>query len=186
LIPNFIMKKTNLILIVLTFLIGVSCKSSKSTATQADIDDLNVIISNNRYRIESDWAYPQVTRALQQVMNSGLLQSGSSASAVSLIGNSNFLEIKGDSITSYLPYFGERQMQVGYNSNDSAIQFDGLLEGYKVTKGKKGAYDISFSAMSKSEKFNVNITIFPNLSANVTLNSGSRSGIRYSGEVISQ
>jgi hypothetical protein len=180
------MKTTCHIIIILALLISVSCKSSKSTTTQAEIDNLNTIVSNNHYRIESDWAYPQVTAAVQQVMNSGLLPPGSSGSGVSLIGNSNFIEIKGDSISSYLPYFGERQMQVGYNTNDSAIQFDGIMEDYKVVKGKKDAYDISFSAMSKSEKFNVNITIFPNLSTNVTLNSGSRLGIRYSGEAISQ
>lgn len=178
------MRKIKQTVTILLFII-LSCKSSSPAYTDAEITALNLLISNGEFRIESDWAYPQVTAALQQVMSSGLMPPGSSSNAVSLIGNSNFMEIKKDIISSYLPYFGERQMQVDYGSNDSAIQFDGAMENYKVVKGKNDSYDISFNAMSKSEKFNVNIKIFPNLRADIGLSGGSRFGIRYSGKVTS-
>tara|TARA_R110000868_G_scaffold322148_1_gene583135 strand:+ start:580 stop:1083 length:504 start_codon:yes stop_codon:yes gene_type:complete len=164
----------------------VSCASSKSNATAEEMAALTSLVNNRNFNIESDWAYPLSTMAMQQVLNSGLLQPGNSAGAISLIGNSNFLTISGDSISSYLPYYGERQMQVNYGGGDSAIQFDGLLEDYELVKNKNGSYTMSFVATSKSEQFNTNITIFPNLRSEIFLNSASRFPIRYSGVVVEQ
>ncbi|GAA3607983.1 DUF4251 domain-containing protein [Flavivirga amylovorans] len=160
-----------------------SCKASKSTATQAEIDFLNTVVKKQMFTIKSDWAYPQVTNALQQVLNSGLMQPGSSASAISLIGNYNFLTISKDSVSSFLPYFGERQMQVAYNGGDSAIQFDGILEDYKAILNKDNSYAISFQARSKSEGFQVFIKISPSLETNMTVNGMSRFPINYSGNL---
>lgn len=144
------MRKIKQTVTILLFII-LSCKSSSPAYTDAEITALNLLISNGEFRIESDWAYPQVTAALQQVMSSGLMPLGSSPNAISLTGNANFLEVKKDSVSSYLPFFGERQMQVGYGTNDSAIQFNGLVENYKVVKNKNSGYDISFQAKSISE-----------------------------------
>ncbi|MDO5980607.1 DUF4251 domain-containing protein [Flavivirga spongiicola] len=172
----------------LYFFIGIgimvifSCKS-KSAATQVEIDALNTIVKKQMFRIDSDWAYPQVTNAMQQVLNSGLMQPGSSANAISLIGNDNFLTISKDSISSFLPYFGERQMQVAYNGGDSAIQFNGVFEDYEVVHNKDNSYNISFQAKSNSENFQVFIKLYPNLKAHMTLNGNSRLTIRYSGSL---
>lgn len=178
------MKKLIIILMVCGFT-HIACKSSEPVLTEAEMNAFNLLIEKRAYRIESDMAYPQVTAALQSVMNSSLAPLGSSASAISLIGNPNFLEIKEDSISSFLPYFGERQMQVGYGTDDSAIQFDGLVENYKAELSKKNTYDVSFEAKSKSEKFNVNIIIFSNSKADISISGGSRLAIRYSGKIVS-
>lgn len=167
----------------LIFIMTLSCKSSKTNVTDAQIKALEILVENKSYTIESDWANPRVTYAMQQVLNSGILQPGSSSSAISLIGNSNFLTISGDSITSYLPYFGERQMNVAYGGGDSAIQFKGLLENYLVKKGKNNSYNISFNAKSKSENFQVNITLFPNLKSDMNLIGNGRFPISYNGHV---
>ena len=116
----------------------ISCGSTKNTPSEEQFNTLALLVKTQSFSIESDWAYPQATYALQQVLNSGLLQPGNSSNAINLIGNSNFLTIKGDSITSYLPYFGERQMNLQYGGGDSAIQFSGLLEDYKITKNNNG------------------------------------------------
>lgn len=176
--------KSFYILVTIASLFFISCSSSKTNTTAEEIAALEIIIKNKNFEIESNWAYPQNSRATQQVLNSGLLQPGSSSSAVNLIGNSNFLRISGDSIKSYLPYYGERQMQVNYGGGDSAIQFDGLLEDYSVIKNKNNSYTISFQAKSKSEGFNCNIIIFPNLQSTIIFNGTSRSPISYTGIVI--
>ena len=161
----------------------LSCKSSKSKVTDAQIKALDILVENKNYTIESDWAHPLVTNAMQQVLNSGILGAGSSANAINLIGNSNFLTISGDSIKSYLPYFGERQMNVGYAGRDSGIQLQGLLENYTVEKGKNNSYTISFSAKGKTEKFRVNIVLFPNLKSDMQLIGNGRFPISYTGQV---
>ncbi len=161
----------------------MSCKTTKNTITQAQIETLKTLVENRQFRIESNWAYPQATNAMQQVVNTGILGPGNSANAISLIGNSNFLKISNDSITSYLPYFGERQMQVAYGGRDNAIEFNGILKNYKVETNKDNSYTLSFEAKSKSEHFKVYITLSPNLNSNIQLNGSSRFPISYTGTV---
>lgn len=175
--------KSIYLLIGLLIIATTSCKSSKSVASQAEIDALQTMVANKQFRIVSDWAYPQVTNAMQQVLSSGLLQPGSAGGGINLIGNTNFLRVSGDSITSYLPYYGERQMQVAYGGGDSAIEFKGLVENYKAVQNEDHSYTISFEAKSNSESFNVYIQLSPNLNSYMTVNGTSRHTIRYSGEV---
>ncbi|KJD32854.1 hypothetical protein PK35_07695 [Tamlana nanhaiensis] len=171
---------STLVFVLLVF----SCKSSKNTASDAQIKALANLVENKTFFIESNWAYPQTTNAMQQVLNSGILQPGSNANSINLVGNSNFLKVSGDSIYSYLPYFGERQMQVAYGGGDSAIEFNGIMENYKIVKRKDQGYNITFNAKSNAESFNVFITLWPSLKSNMSLNSASRFPIRYSGDVI--
>ena len=173
-------KYIGVILIIMVY----SCASSKPKASLEQIEALNTLIQSQEFNIESDIAYPRVTYAIQQALNSGLLPPGSTAGAISLIGNSNYLKVSGDSISSYLPYFGERQMQVQYGGGDSAIKLDGIMENYSVTKGENESYLIKFQAKSKSEQFDIIITIFPNMKTEIFLNGTSRFSIRYSGHVI--
>ena len=170
----------------LSFIVAIaffSCKSAGSKVTDGQIKALESLVENRSFNIESNWAYPQTTAAMQQVFNAGLLQPGSSSGAINLVGNSNFLTIAGDSIKSYLPYFGERQTNVGYGGNDSAIQLSGIVENYTVTKGKRESIVISCDAKSKSEHFKVIVNLFPNLKSNITLIGASRHSISYSGYV---
>lgn len=160
----------------------VGCKSSKNTVTPAQIKTFNNLIEFKEFTIESDFAYPQVTNAMSQVLNSQLLPPGNNAGAISLIGNANFLKMKGDSIFSYLPYYGERQMQVAYGGTDSAIQFNDLMHEIEVEEHNDNSKTISFSAKSNNENFKVYIRLFQNLTSHIALNSSSRFSIRYRGK----
>lgn len=167
---------------VFVFFITIfSCKSTKYTEYQ--INFFEILVENKSLRIESDTAYPQVTNAMQQVLNSGILSAGNNASSISLIGNSNFLRISGDSITSYLPYFGERQMNIDFGGTNGGIQLQGIMENYTVTKGINNSVILSFKAKSKQESYNIQIKLYPNLNAVIHLNGNSRSPISYSGRV---
>lgn len=159
----------------------LSCGASK--VTQDQIDALDQLVKNQKFSIESDWAYPMTTSAVQQVLNSALMPPGSTTSSINLIGNPNVLTISGDSITSYLPYFGERQMNVDYGGRDAAIQLEGLMEDYKTKVQKNHNYQITFTAKSKSETFDVYITLSPSLKSTIILNSATRRPIRYTGSV---
>lgn len=175
--------KTTFFFISITLLIIISCGTSKNAPTEAQIKALDTLIQKRQFRIESNFAYPQNTTALQSVLNSGILQPGSSSGAISLIGNYNYLKISGDSISSHLPYFGERQMMVNYGGTDGAITFNGLYEDYSILKNKNNSYSIQLIAKSNNESFNVFITITPNLKADMTLSGTGRFPIQYSGTV---
>ncbi|MBD0831984.1 DUF4251 domain-containing protein [Aestuariibaculum sediminum] len=164
-----------------TFLL--SCSSTKSTATPEEIAALKALVESKSFYIESDWAYPQVTAAMQQVLNSPLMRPGNSASGINLIGNQNFLKIKGDSVVSFLPYYGERRMGAAYGGTDNGIEFKGLVEDYEVKPNKHNGYNIQFDAKSNNENFSVSINLFPNLKSSMTLNGNTRTTIQYSGSV---
>lgn len=158
-----------------------SCKSAGSKVTTAQIQTLENLVASKRFKIESNWAYPQSTAATMQVLNSGILPPGNTAGSINLIGNYNFLTISGDSISSYLPYYGERQMNAGYTNNDGAIQLKGLIKDYSVQKSKKQSITITCEARSDQEVYNVRIRIFPNLRSYITILGASRTSISYSG-----
>ena len=175
--------KASYLFVALSILIVVSCKSQKEQFTQVELDAFDNLVRSQQFRIESDWAYPLTTVAMQRLLNSGILSPGSAGGSISLVGNTNFLKIYGDSISSYLPYFGERQMLVDYGGGNSSIEFKGLTENYKTVKNKNHSYTITFEARSNTEKFDVTIKLMPNLKSDIFLSSASRNAIRYSGEV---
>ncbi|WP_242087037.1 DUF4251 domain-containing protein [Aestuariivivens sediminis] len=167
----------------LSILLLVACASTKPTASAEELEALETIVSSGTFEVESNFAYPQVSNAVQQVLNSGLLQPGSNAGGISLIGNPNYLRIRNDSVFSYLPYFGERRMRAGYGSGDGAIQLKSILSDYTINKNKNGSYRINFSADGQSENYRVVLDVFPNLKTSMLLNGVYRLPIQYSGTI---
>ena len=161
----------------------LGCGTSSKTITPTEQSKLlDELVLQKSFQIESDWAIPLMTNSMNSISNAGLLPPGSAGNRINLIGNSNFLRVKGDSIMAYLPYYGERQMGGGYDSDGGAIQFKGIPEEYEVARdGKRGSYDIRFKMKNKTESFKVITTIFPNLSSTILVNSSQRFPIRYSG-----
>ena len=92
------------------------------------------------------------------------------------------LKIKGDSISSYLPYFG-RAYHADYGSTDSPLSFNGHSEGMNITKAKKDSYRITFQTMKQQENFEYILTIFNNGKATLNVNSNERDPISFDGEV---
>ena len=148
---------------------------------------LDRMVAQQEFVINSDWASPMVTTSLNAIANSGLLQPGTTINNISLIGNTNFLKIKGDSVFGYLPYFGERRMSGNYGSNDIGISFEGLAEEFTVKKDSiKQEYQIYFEISDKKnsqESYQLRLTLFANLKSRLNVNSSHRTPINYSGIV---
>jgi hypothetical protein len=89
----------------------------------------------------------------------------------------------GDSISAYLPYFGERRVSGGYGANTD-ISFNGRVKGYEIVRDSlKHTYKIDFRMEQNTEVYDVHLTVFPSRNANLSLNSTQRSTIRYDGVV---
>lgn len=172
-------------LIVLMAGMIIGCGTASNTiSSQSQVKQLDELVSSKSFQIQSNWAMPLMTRSMNSISNAGLLPVGSSGSQINLIGNSNFFKVEGDTISAYLPYYGERHMGGGYTNNDNAIQFKGVPKNYEVTEDKKtGSKEISFTINNRTESFRVFITLSPNLSSNINVNSTERFSIRYRGEV---
>lgn len=170
-------------LITLFLLLSHSCKSTSDTFSNAEMENLEQLVQGKNLEIESEWTWPLSRNSINQVANAGLLPIGSTAGRINLMGIPNYLRIEGDSVSAYLPYFGERHIAGNYNNNNVGIQFNGIPNNFEVAKDeKKQVYKIKFGISEKAEAYLVNVTLFPNLRSEVVVNSNQRFSITYYGE----
>lgn len=169
------------LLLLTVWACGSSSKMIEPTAESGKLDEM---IDQKSFEIVSEWAMPMMTNSINSIGNAGLFPPGSAGSRITLIGNPNYLRVFGDSVSAYLPYYGERQMGGGYNSTTTAIKFKGIPKDFEITKdGKDNSYDVSFEINDKMENYNVNLKLFRNLTGSISVNSSQRFQIRYSGDV---
>jgi archaellum component FlaF (FlaF/FlaG flagellin family) len=166
-----------------------SCKTNKVQRNKAD--DLNILeqlSEQKNYHIGIETVYPFNTAATTQVLNSLLSNTGNNASRINVSGDGNYIEIKGDSIKAYLPFFGERRLNSGsYGSADSGIQINDKLNDYsKEVDSRKRKLVLKFRAQQANQgtdKYDVTIEIFPNNKSIVNITPVYRTFIRYSGRL---
>ncbi|MFN2262461.1 MAG: DUF4251 domain-containing protein [Psychroflexus sp.] len=163
-------------------LLILACAGSKQTVSEEEQEKLKELIQDKSFEIISDHARPTSTMSTNYLAQRGLLPFGSTGGRINLIGNSNYLRFDGDSVSADLPYFGERQIGGGYNS-DQSIQFEGEPEDLVIEKNeKKNFYNIEFSISKQTESYQVSVKIYPNFNADIYVNSSQRLGISYEGK----
>jgi hypothetical protein len=177
-----IMKKG--IIIAVAFGLFLGCSSATKVPQNAEtVVAFTRFVEQKTFEFRADIAYPMTTQAFNSVANSGILPPGSTSGAIQLIGIPNFIKVYGDSVSGNLPFYGERQFGGGLTSN-AGIAFKGIPKTYSQTYNEaKNRYDIAFEISDKMERHQVNIKLFPNASANVSVNSNQRNTIRYAGTV---
>jgi len=159
---------------------GSAAKSVNAKDSSSLLDELVTLKS---FRIESDWARPLNTNAMNWASQAGLMPSGSGPGQVNLIGNPNFLQVYGDTVQAYLPYYGEQQMGAGYGGKN-AIECKGIPRDYTAVKMDTGSgYDIAFKLTEGTESFDFKIALFSNLKSSISVTSSHRNPIRYEGTV---
>ena len=167
----------------LAILVLFGCGTSRTTATPAQIQKLDYLVGQQTFEIRSDWAMPLTTNALVSIQNAGFFPLGSSVSNINLIGNPNYFRMRGDSISTALPYYGEVQMGGGYNNNNGGITLKGLMQDYEVEKIEKDqSYRITFKADGENENYKVFLRMFPNGRTSLRLNGNKRFPIEYTGD----
>jgi len=167
----------------LAILMAIGCTASKKARyTDAEINDFKSKIAEKQFEFTANVANPLGTQALNSVLNSGILPPQSNVNRIDLTGISNFLKIKGDSVSAALPYYGERQFGSAYNSNDIGINFDQAnTPVVLVYDEKKKAFKFRFEATKGTENLIVNGWLFPNGKATIFINSSERNTIGYLG-----
>lgn len=91
--------------------------------------------------------------------------------------------LRGDTVESWLPYFGVAQRADITDNSSSPLIFKERAENLTVKKGRKGAYDIVFATRHRSEYLEYRLSIFPNGSATVDVTSSDRDAISFSGQM---
>ncbi|WP_159025647.1 DUF4251 domain-containing protein [Aquimarina sp. Aq78] len=172
--------------LILTSCLLISCGSSQNLEVSTEESKaLDELVAQKKLEIISDWAAPLANSSLNALSNSGLFPAGSTANNINLIGNFNHFRILGDSISVYLPYYGERRISAGFNNRNNNIEFDGVPEDIMVTYDeKKQRYLMKFGIRNATEWLRVSVTLYPNLRSDIMIQSNHRTSIRYRGKVL--
>lgn len=155
-------------LTLILIFISMSCGSTKNTGNADDLqnfEQLRQLVNSREFEIENDWAVPL------------------RLTTINLIGNTNFIRFKGDSVEVFLPYFGVRQSGGGYGSSGGII-YEGPAEDLYIEEDMaKNSILIKFEGRQGSEHLQFIITLFQKGNASTSVNSTERDPISYWGDV---
>jgi len=93
------------------------------------------------------------------------------------------IEVRVDSIFSYMPYFGNAYSRDYTSFTDSPMGFMQPIESYKKTKTKSG-YDVDIKVINDKDVIDLAFHISKTGSASLTASSLNRQAISYMGEIL--
>ncbi len=91
------------------------------------------------------------------------------------------LEVKGDSLVSYLPYFGVAHEAI--LGSDTGLNFTAPIESYTDEGFKKGRRTIRLKTSNDDDKLEYHLEVMDNGSATIDVISRKREGISFSGHI---
>ena len=139
---------------------GCSSQAKYKSIDPAKAAFVKESITERDYRIDIDWVVPARGRSFAPT------------SAYSL-------EVKQDSVLSYLPYFG-RAYSVPYGGGEG-LNFEGVTQDYVSAAGKRDATEISFSVRTREDNYKFRITVYPNGSADILVQPNNKQSISFQG-----
>ncbi|MFZ0491325.1 MAG: DUF4251 domain-containing protein [Salegentibacter sp.] len=144
-----------------------SCGGGQGTTYNQpkNYDELDQLVENRHFEVENQWTMPL------------------GGSRIDLIGNTNFIRFKGDSVNLFLPYFGVRHSGGGYG-DEGGIKYEGIAEDLKVEKNPdQKKIVLKFGGEQGSENLDFYVTLFSNGNTNTSVTSSQRATISYQGHV---
>lgn len=181
------MKSVKSVVVLMLFCLNLACGPGSDATEAKDADSVAQMVYQKSFDAEFTYAEPMVTTALASVLNSGLLPPWNTANRIDLIGSMNYLKMRGDTVSAYLPYFGERQMGGAYGNTGAAIEFNGIVKNIQINKAKKGkGYILKFDVNDKNnhtENYTVTLNLYNNLNMYAVVNSSQRFRISYQGRI---
>lgn len=91
------------------------------------------------------------------------------------------LEVKGDTLVSYLPYFG-RAYSVPYGGG-KGLNFTAPISEYHAAKGRHGTTLVTLKAINEEDTYSFRLEVFDNGSTTIDLSAQQREPISYSGQM---
>ncbi|OOQ62075.1 DUF4251 domain-containing protein [Mucilaginibacter pedocola] len=147
-------------------------KAEKKAAQEAEIKQL---IQSKNFVFKAQYVFPINNTAIQLLNNPG--------STNPRYLNSNYdLTVTPDTVTSYLPYFGEAYFAVGYNSpSDNGIKFTSTNFEYVTTAKKNGSSIVTLRLKDAKYTNQMILTITANGTGDLSVISANRQSIRFYG-----
>lgn len=135
---------------------------SKKEKREQKAKDIKELIDSKRFTIDVNRAIPMRGRTIN-------------------LTSPYSLEMRGDSVISYLPYFG-RAYSVPYGGGDG-LRFEKSITDYQASFNKKGTAQIQFRTRSDDDTYAFNMQVFSNGSATINVTPVNRQSITFHGEL---
>lgn len=154
-------------LYILIMSLGFAACSTLTSAERAEREAkmaqaVEKAVAERHYKVEIDMMYPRNGRAMD-------------------VSSDFSLEVKGDTLISYLPYFG-RAYSVPYGGG-KGLNFMAPIREYKVEKERNGATAITIKTYNEEDDFLFRLEIFNNGKTSIDVTSREREPISYSGKM---
>lgn len=157
----------------LFFLMGIAfCIGGQSLFAQSKREKQEQKEKEVKERIDSGRFTIEVNRALPT--------GGRSVNLTTLYS----LEMRGDSVVSYLPYYG-RAYSAPYGGGGGLI-FTKPITGLESAYSKKGVAQLKFETRTDDDTYRFDIKIYPNGSASLHVIPTNKQGITYQGEMVAK
>jgi len=135
---------------------------SKQEKREQKEKEVKELIDKSRFTIDVDRALPMGGKSLN-------------------LTSPYSLELRGDSVISYLPYFG-RAYSVPYGGGEG-LRFTETVSDYSLSYDKKGTAKIQFRARTDEDNYTFNVEVFKNGSSVIRVAPVNRQSITYYGEL---
>ncbi len=157
-----IIKRVFLLLLVMVAGVSTLQAQSKKEKEQQKASAVKEQVVSKNYKLEVNTAFPMSGRMVN-------------------LTTPYSLEVKNDSVFSYLPYYG-RAYSIPYGGGKGLI-FNAPIDEYNMEYNKKGEAKIKLVAHTEEDNFQYNISIYSNGSASINVDMQNRQSISYSGDL---
>lgn len=156
--------KKQILMLLLALLVGLPTLSaqSKKEKKEQKKEAVKKLIASENYKIDVRTALPMRGRSIP-------------------LTSPYSLEIRNDSVISYLPYFG-RAYSIPYGGGDG-LNFKAPLKEYDMEMDKKENAVIRFVARNPEDKYEYRVKVYSNGSASIDVNMQNRQSISFQGEL---
>lgn len=156
--------KKQILMLLLALLVGLPTLSaqSKKEKKEQKKEAVKKLIASENYKIDVRTALPMRGRSIP-------------------LTSPYSLEIRNDSVISYLPYFG-RAYSIPYGGGDG-LNFKAPLKEYDMEMDKKENAVIKFVARNPEDKYEYRVKVYSNGSASIDVNMQNRQSISFQGEL---
>lgn len=135
---------------------------SKKEKKEEKALEVKEMIEGGRFTVDVNRAVPMSGRAVN-------------------LTSSYSLELKGDSVVSFLPYYG-RAYTAPYGGGNT-MDFKATVSEYDLSYDKKGAATLKFRTRTDNDTYAFSINVFPNGASTIRVTPVNKQGITYYGEL---
>lgn len=151
---------------------------TSAAMAQTDKATTAKIVAEKNYVFVATMAIPLNSVDINNVLRQ--LPGNTGGGNINLNGNNYTVSVTGDSVVSYLPYYG-RSFTAPIGNDENGYKFTTTKFNYQLTKRKKGGWNVAISPKDIKDNVRMDLNISENGYATLYVISNNKQSITYNG-----